>query len=167
MENGSSSLVCPLFVNHCNYFIALYSLVTFMLLYLVFSYFSQGVFFFCYHCCFLSVYFFVSLCYCCLCYCFCSRHGHFLMGCFIPLLVICYTFCFLLSHISLRGCVDISCCCSQLGARHPLFVHVDTLGASLAPPFFPSHIRFLSLYHQQYMLVVPLSSHPCPIFQHF
>ena len=63
-------------------------------------------------------------------------------------------------------CVDISCCCSQLGARHPLFVRVDTLGASLAPPFFPSYIRFLHLYHHQYTLVVPPSSRPRPVFQH-
>jgi len=62
--------------------------------------------------------------------------------------------------------VDISCCCSQLGACHLLFVRVDTLGASLVPPFFPSYRRFLTLYHHQYMLVVPPSLCLRPVFQH-
>jgi len=50
--------------------------------------------------------------------------------------------------------------CSQLGARHPLFVHVDMLGASSLPPIFPSCRHFSHLYHHQYTLVVPPSSHP-------
>ena len=54
----------------------------------------------------------------------------------------------------------------QLGARHFLFVCVDTLGASLAPPFFPFHTRFLTLYHRQYTLVCLPSSRPRPVFQH-
>ena len=37
--------------------------------------------------------------------------------------------------------------------------------ASLAPPFFPSYIHFLTLYHHQYTLVVPPSSRLRPVFQ--
>ena len=53
----------------------------------------------------------------------------------------------------------------QLSVCHFLFVCVDTLGASLVPPFFPFYIHFLTLYHHQYMLVCLLSLHPHPIFQ--
>jgi len=55
--------------------------------------------------------------------------------------------------------------CSQLGVHHPLFVHVDTLGASWMPPPFSSHIRFFTLYHHEYTLIVSLSLCPHPIFQ--
>jgi hypothetical protein len=48
----------------------------------------------------------------------------------------------------------------------PLFVHVDTSDASLAPPFFPFRRCFFHLYHHQYKPFLPPSSHPCPIFEH-
>ena len=48
----------------------------------------------------------------------------------------------------------------------PLFVHVDTSDASLAPPFFPFRRRFFHLYHHQYKPFLPLSSRPHPIFEH-
>jgi len=86
-----------------------------------------------------------------------------------------YFFSLLWSRTSLRGCVDICHCAVNSVRTTGLFVHVDTLGASLLPPIFLSiytswpcttiNRRFLTLYHHQYTLVVPPSSRPRPVFQ--
>jgi len=124
MENGSSSLVCPLFVIHCNQASVLYFLVTVMLYFCSVT-FLRGCF--CSPFCLFFYFTVVAL-----------LMVTFFRGCFIPLFVIFYFFCFLLLHTSLRGCVDICHCVVNLVCTTRLFVHVDTLGASLSPPIFLS-----------------------------
>ena len=55
--------------------------------------------------------------------------------------------------------------CSQLGARHPLFVRVDRLVASLPPPFLLPIYASCHLYHHQYHSFALLPSRPRPVFE--
>jgi len=56
--------------------------------------------------------------------------------------------------------------CSQLGAHHPPFACVDTLGDFFVTPNLSSYIRFFTSYHHEYTLVVPPSLCPHPVFEH-